>query len=73
MNQTSIAVTLSLKDHDLWKDVKTFADIGGNIGSTALRICQQQTHLKAIVCDLAKIKDSFEEYIPAEFKERISF
>lgn len=41
MNQTSVAISMQLKNHAIWKNVHTFADVGGNNGYTALRICKE--------------------------------
>jgi hypothetical protein len=52
MNSISVDISKNLSIMPEWKDIQTFADIGGNNGFTAQRICKAFDNLKATVCDL---------------------
>lgn len=52
MNHSSCAAYVFLPNLPLWKDVKTFADLGGGNGHIALAIAKANTHLDGIVLDL---------------------
>jgi hypothetical protein len=52
MNATSVDISANLLRVSEFKEITTFADIGGFNGFTSQRICRAFAHLKAIVCDL---------------------
>lgn len=62
---------------DVWKQVKSFADIGGGSGYTSIQICKQYPHLKGINCDLKYLAPVFKDYLSREndpeLRKRVSF
>ncbi len=45
MHGVSILASLNLPQLDIWKDYKTFADIGGSKGTVSVQICKTHEHL----------------------------
>jgi hypothetical protein len=65
------------KISDVWKSIKSFADIGGGSGYMAIQLCKHHPHLKGVSADLKQLSPVFDEYIAkennTELAERVSF
>ena len=58
----------------LWKDYKTFVDLGPAQGDLVAQIALQNPHLKGIGFDLPPLESVFEEYInDLNLADRVSF
>lgn len=68
---------LPFKLESTFKDINSFADIGGGSGYLAMKICKKYPHLKGISADLPHVQEVFNEYIARpDFKDlsdRVSF
>jgi len=66
-----------LKLENTFKEIKSFADIGGGSGYITMKICKKFSHLKGISADLPHLEEVYNEYkAKPEFKdlgERVSF
>jgi O-methyltransferase domain len=56
------AELIPVKLESTFKEIKTFADIGGGSGYVSFKICQKHPHLKAITTDLPHLEEVFNEY-----------
>jgi len=63
MTGLSIGTGKAIAHQFLWKDYKTFCDVGGAQGGVAVQIALQNPHLSGAVFDLPAVQPLFEEYV----------
>lgn len=69
-----MAASLTIPKLDLWKNYRTFVDIGGSVGHLVSAVCRSQNHMKGIVADLPECRDAFTENIKREkMRDKVLF
>jgi hypothetical protein len=63
MTGLSAAASRAIARHDLWKDFKTFVDVGGAEGGLAVQLAAQHDHLTGCVFDLPSVKPFCDDYV----------
>lgn len=66
MHGLSVGALLKAPHHPIWKNAKTFVDMGGSRGHLAAAICRAHPHIKGIVADLPDVKPSADEFISSQ-------
>jgi SAM-dependent methyltransferase len=74
MTGLSAAASRAIAQHDLWRDFKTFVDVGGAEGGLAVQLAVRNEHLTGCVFDLPSVKPFCEDYV-ARFgvSDRVTF
>ena len=66
MHGLSVGALLKAPHHPIWKNAKTFVDMGGSRGHLAAAICRAHPHIKGIVADLPDVKPAADEFISSQ-------
>lgn len=63
MHGLSVGALIKSPALALWKNAKSFVDMGGSRGHLSAAICRAHPHIKGIVCDLPEVKPAADEFI----------
>lgn len=74
MTGLSAAASRAIARHDLWKDFKTFVDVGGAEGGLAVQLATRHEHLTGCVFDLPSVKPFCDDYVARfDLSDRVTF
>lgn len=63
MHGLSVGALLKAPSLSLWKNAKSFVDMGGSRGHIGAAICRAHPHIKGIIADLPEVKPAADEFI----------
>lgn len=73
MGQHCLLYKEPLAKVNLWAKVNNFTDVAGGAGAIGLEIVKHNPHLRGIVADLPQVEEYFNESVPGEFRERLTY
>ena len=73
MNEHTKMISVSFPSLDVWKNVRTFIDIGGGNGYIAQKVIQENPHLTGIVSDLESLRVAYDMMVTEDNRERLPF